>query len=531
MITYKIKIKEIKLIKNKTKNPISIKEIQKQYTGCFHKLYANSDELENEEFIDKLIKNNCFLDTYIVGCCVIDEVKTKLKQTEINLEQQKLECLKSIEKFDNSYHKYKTQNKIKELEIKEEKNIVFGGKANLGTYTHHLNLANKAKNEEEKQKQLSLAQENLDKFHKQRLLPYRCIGEYPQKSNRKFQFNLDNLIIYFKPNKNIKFELKLYANKKLKKQLSKLQEYVGKIPITVSLTEEYICFSYDEINLTNYKFNKSKCREEQKATEDKEEKKQIYIKHKKEQEARMLDGKKKNRYISIDKNPLYIGVSIIDKIDKDNFQVVDKWCYDLSKLGNKLNLSSNRPKQIYQNNKREFELKECYVDLFKKAKHYKVAYFVDEDLDFKDSKKLNTEATRQTKNLWKRELQEHLINKNCNLAGIQHIKVNPAFSSFVGNLCHNYFDPINASIEIGRRGMSKFGKGSSLYPPIDRIDQDNLKELNKLDSMYDLDKNILKGWKELWKFFKNTKLRYRKPSKDGSDLWLLSRKSKIRLVA
>lgn len=76
MITQKLKIKEITLIKNKTGHPASISQIQKQHTGCHHKLYANPNQLENEEFIDKLIENNSLLDTYIISNCIVDEVKT-----------------------------------------------------------------------------------------------------------------------------------------------------------------------------------------------------------------------------------------------------------------------------------------------------------------------------------------------------------------------------------------------------------------------------------------------------------------------
>jgi hypothetical protein len=88
-------------------------------------------------------------------------------------------------------------------------------------------------------------------------------------------------------------------------------------------------------------------------------------------------------------------------------------------------------------------------------------------------------------------------------------KVNAAYSSTIGNCLYNYPDPINASLEIGRRGFDviilkkKNEKGvSSFYPEF------NLsimrEEIRNQTAHLELD-----SWKELHTFLKNSKLKYR----------------------
>ena len=84
-----------------------------------------------------------------------------------------------------------------------------------------------------------------------------------------------------------------------------------------------------------------------------------------------------------------------------------------------------------------------------------------EDLDgITDKKKGSKEANRKTKNIWNRELIEEQILKHCNLKGIELRKVQPSYSSFIGNIMYTHFDPINAAIELARRGLYKYIKDS-----------------------------------------------------------------------
>jgi hypothetical protein len=80
------------------------------------------------------------------------------------------------------------------------------------------------------------------------------------------------------------------------------------------------------------------------------------------------------------------------------------------------------------------------------------------------------------------------------------------YSSVIGNLQHSYFDPINASLEIGRRGYNVIiSKNKQFYPSFFLKDQ--WKEYFK----------DLRDWKELFRELKNSKLRYR-VSLDESNL-------------
>ena len=63
-------------------------------------------------------------------------------------------------------------------------------------------------------------------------------------------------------------------------------------------------------------------------------------------------------------------------------------------------------------------------------------------------------------NIWNRSLLESVITRRCNETGIELIKSNPVYTSFIGNMRHPYVDATNASIEIGRRGLHRYTKGA-----------------------------------------------------------------------
>lgn len=66
------------------------------------------------------------------------------------------------------------------------------------------------------------------------------------------------------------------------------------------------------------------------------------------------------------------------------------------------------------------------------------------------------------------------------------IEVNPAYSSFVGNMSYDYFDPISASLEICRRGINKYIKGNKQFGSVDSMDSEKVKS-------YLLSKNVQYG--------------------------------------
>jgi hypothetical protein len=94
----------------------------------------------------------------------------------------------------------------------------------------------------------------------------------------------------------------------------------------------------------------------------------------------------------------------------------------------------------------------------------KVSHFVTEDLSNIHKLNSNKETNRQVKNIWNRNYLDNLITKWCNHFGLKHIKINPVYSSFIGNILYNEYDPVASSIEIGRRGIIKYIKGNKLLP-------------------------------------------------------------------
>jgi hypothetical protein len=105
-------------------------------------------------------------------------------------------------------------------------------------------------------------------------------------------------------------------------------------------------------------------------------------------------------------------------------------------------------------------------------------------------------------NKWVRNLFVNQMEKRNRLCNIKTIKVLPHYSSYIGNIQHNYFDPINSSLEIGRRGYEVvILKNKKFYP--DFIIK------NELMDQWKEHINSLTGWKDLFSLIKNLKLRYR----------------------
>jgi IS605 OrfB family transposase len=311
-------------------------------------------------------------------------------------------------------------------------------------------------------------------------LPIYSVGEAPKNSNRKFNFQFDKQQIIFKPNKDTKISINYYCSKNQQTVLSKLQMYLGTQAISVRLSNDYVWISFDEEKLNNYEFKKNDFIKELKIlTKEQntaEKRKKIYKKHIAEQRDRQLENKLNNRYLAVDLNPEFIGFCIVDKQENGSIKNIHLECIDLTNLSKALKLSSTDIKQKYQNNKRKYEICQAWKYIFNLATHYKVGHFVMEELNFKEkSVNVNSnEANRKTRNIWHRTLTTNLILKYCNSLGIEQIPVNAAYSSFIGNIQHNYFDPINASLEIARRGIVKYTKGGSIFPVLDGNDFDTM---------------------------------------------------------
>jgi len=339
----------------------------------------------------------------------------------------------------------------------KDKTIVFGGKNNWVQY-----LRKKITKEE---------------FKENRLNPVCSQGDTFNYGNRMFCLDIiDNNIIIFKPNRKTRIQIQLpKLRKNLKKQLYRLEELSKerKLPYTVRLDKNYIYISFDE-SIVNSEFK---------------------IKYLKD-----------NRVLGIDLNPNYIGYSILEFKNENEFKVIHKEVISLNKLTIKSNKSSDSIKSKYLNNKRHFELLEVIKHIVNKSRNFKCRKISIEGLNIESSDtKQGKRFNRLCNNVWNRNLIVSNLKKHCNIYGIELVEVNPVYSSFVGNIQYGNDldcpDMIASSIEIARRGQFKYRK--DWFYPI-RKNVENLRNLWKED----LDWSSF-SWKELFSLAKESKLKYR----------------------
>jgi len=364
-------------------------------------------------------------------------------------------------------------NKDKSINSKQ---IFFGGKSLLSQYH---------------KRQISKEQ-----FKQGRLRAIDIQGEKQYLGNRMFELQIqsDNSLI-FKVNRNrhIKIELPNLRNNWLN-QLYKL-EYLAEqkqIAYSIKLTSEFIYISF----------------------EDKET-----------QEIPL----KSNRCLGIDLNPNCIGVSVLEFDSKNQFKILCKKTFDISKLTVKSGKASESKETRYLHNKLRHETIQIADSVLKIAKSFNCKFVFLEDLHFKQSDfGLSKGFNRLTKNKWLKSLFQEQLKKRLEIFGIKCFSVNPAYSSIIGNLQSDSFDPVNASIEIARRGMEVIIlKTKKFYPDVWIKDsQDELWKQTFEESP--------KNWKEIFARLKNSGLKYRVSLDDVCQrtkykvFSLDSKKSKVR---
>src|SRR5574343_1592700 len=288
--------------------------------------------------------------------------------------------------------------------------------------------------------------------------PLNIFGELASNGNRKFKLDLFNDKIIYKHSRLEHFELKIPKLRGSYKELYNLQE--NPRTYSIKLTDKYIFISFEEVKETNKL--------------------------------------KENRYLGIDLNPEFIGISI-----KEDDKILYTKLYSVKKLTDKiinLKVNSSDPKFKSLNNKLNHEILEVSKDISILSKQFNCKFIFIEDLSFNG----NTYSNRKNKNLWKRDILINNLEKRCSINGQKLYKVNPAYSSFIGNLQFNFDDPINASLEIGRRGYECIIKNTKqFYPEI--ILKEELR--NQWKDKLNLDN--IKSWKELFNLVKNLGMRYR----------------------
>ena len=284
-----------------------------------------------------------------------------------------------------------------------------------------------------------------EEYSKLKLLPINIQGEAKQKGNRLFNFDLCNSKLTLKLSKKNHQEITFYKpNKNQFRELSKIQELVEnkQLTLTVSLNNDYIWLTFDESLLQlNEKFKNLKT----------------------------------NRVLGIDLNPNYIGLSVLEFNKNDEFKVIYKQVFDLSALNITSKKSSEDKSSKYLTNKRKFELIQVCYEINSLMNCWKCSKLCIEDLNIKSSdKKQGKPFNRLCNNIWNRNLVVNKLKLLSNIFGYELVEVNPAYSSFIGNLLYGNSttpDMIASSVEIARRGYKKFSKG--WFYPIFNVDNLN----------------------------------------------------------
>lgn len=348
------------------------------------------------------------------------------------------------------------QSAVKEAaalyKLNGEKRILFGGKNNLRQYLKGL----------------------IDKttFKYRRMFPIGIQGEKLHKGNRLFALDLDNQRLTYKPSKDRHVEIRfLPMKKKIAEELAKVQELTeqNKITVSIKLSDKYVWLTYDESLIYDARFKK-------------------------------LQPK---RILGIDMNPNYIGLSVIEFNKNDEFKVLHKQVFDLSKLTISSGKSSTDSSSRHLTNKLKHETIAIAHEISKLVNVWKCKAVAIEDLsikpkDQKKGKKLN----RLCNNKWERRLLVNKLKMLANLHQFNLIEVNPAYSSIVGNIAYgneNTPDMVAASIEIARRAYKKFDKGW-FYPRFN---------IQFRDEQWKQTLGSVDDWKGLFSKIKETGLKYR----------------------
>lgn len=450
-----------------------------QFSYGFRMWYASEGTCPQKELEKRILNLNPLLDVSVLGC-IATQVKMKKEQHLASIEgkQETInEYNKQLEEETDPTKRFRIDHKRNRLIGSLENEEVFGGRLNLRRHTYHLNEYNRTGDLGHLWRQ----RKSLEKYHAQRILPYYFVGRANENGNRKFTLNFNESKVIFKPSRNEHIELKLRPNRVQRNQLVHLQQAcdAGKIAVTITLKEDFIVFTYDNEVLAGYAFNGPEYQRAMKVLKEKLNYKNLSKEAKEElspefkalkrgyyldQEQRQLANKIADRVAAIDMNPEYVGLTI-----RDRGGVLLTRCFDLSAL-----LAATKG-----NNTREIQgnLGVIYREIFKELKHYKVAYFFTEKLEFDKTTNKPKSANRKNHNLWCRGFQEGLIGKHCQNLGIIHREINAAHSSYVGNMTYNLFDPVAASAELARRGLVLLKKISEKwYPDTTEFRLDNLLE-------------------------------------------------------
>ena len=396
-------------------------------------------------------------------------IKLKIMNTiDLNYE---LKTYNSVVHF--AYNRFHDDTSAKEKDVRSKVNQLFKGKLNSWLLQCAVKDA-KAIQERRGNKKVIFGGKTLykrylrkliskEEFNKQRQLPLSSLGEMLHKGNRMFDFHFDNQSLTFKISKVKHIDIQLgNIHRNLQKELNKLNElcYDKKATVSIRLNNDYIWITYDEKLLSNsMKYSKLK----------------------------------DNRVMGLDLNPNYIGLSVIEFDNENNFKVLYKQVFDLKALTDK-----NTPK-----NKRHYEIIKICHTINGLINYWKCKKLSIEDLNIKSNDKgQGKNFNRLCNNVWDRTLVTNKLTMLSNIYGYELVKVNPVYSSFIGNLVYGNSDTpdmVASSIEIARRAYKKYEK-NWFYPVFN---------IECLDEQWKQTLTGVKDWKNAFLKIKNSKVKYR----------------------
>jgi len=439
-----------------------LEKYQLQYSYALRKVFSNSDKKSDKEF-KREIRDKYGFGSKMYEYIVI-EANTWRKKDEARKKRNEESIIRLRKDLDkaNQKNKNKINKHIYSLESSLVRSICFGSRELAQELTKNSKDKELRKEWKEKRKYFYLTQ-----------------GDAVQKGNRFFDFSeISNGILIFKPNRDtkIKIECKITnrSNNSKTKDLIKTLETMAinkQISLGVKFSKNEIHVSYDECVINDTLIDVKKMRIGlKKNIENEDERKEVFKKEMQDSWQKIFDkkGLLSRRYLGIDLNPNYVGIVIADKLSDNpegDFKVIHQEYTNYNKLNRNLGLRSSHPRVKSDNNRRKHEIKDSFAYIFKLAKHFKVSHFVIEDLEFKKRDLGNKKVNGLINNKWCRELIKETIIKNTNILGMELLEVNAAYSSYIGNILYDVFDPVAAATEITRRGMVKFVRGSSIFPP------------------------------------------------------------------
>lgn len=436
---------------------------------AYRKVYSNINKVDDKEFKAYIVEK--YLKSAKLYEYLVKEVKAKQSADESD-RQSKMDDIAEIVSYmkDNDVRgkeRSKLQSRMAALNKQLNRGITFGGKELLKQITKYSEIVaqfpniDRKKYPKKKKFYVKRLAEMKAEFAKNRRGCVNIHGESAKLGNRFFDLSrIDEGILFFKPeNYKIEIELRFHVSKGVLPTLQALKAMVldKSLPVTVTFDDDHFHFSFEEGKLTGKFFDTKAFYKTIKHVKDKDERKVLISNAHKEHEKRNFKDKIANRYAAIDMNPAGIGFVIVDRLDdspEGNINVVCKKYFDFSDLiGN--DISSD---------KRRYELSIAFRTMFNFMEHYKVCHLVVEDLTGLKNNLGNTYVNRLINNRWNRGFIKNLYTRRCNYLGIKIIPINPAYSSFIGNIIYDEYDPVGAAIEIARRGAVKFIKGHKWLP-------------------------------------------------------------------